>query len=65
MLKEKDWSITAQAVKDAYLGNHSIQKGKHTLCELIRFHFKIEGEKLTARHHQKLLCNRRISEKIY
>lgn len=46
MLQEKDCMLTAQAVKDAYLGNHSIQKGKHTLCELIKFHFKIEGEKL-------------------
>jgi integrase/recombinase XerD len=46
MLKEKCCIVTAQTVKEAYLGGHSIQKSKHTLCELTRFHFKIEGEKL-------------------
>jgi integrase-like protein/Arm domain-containing DNA-binding protein len=48
MLQEKDCILAVQARKDAYLGNHAIQKGKHTLCELIKFHFKIEGEKLRA-----------------
>ena len=45
-LEEKGCTITAQAVKEAYLGTHSMQKPKHTLVELIKFHYKIEGEKL-------------------
>ena len=48
LLQDEEHGINAQGVKEAYLGSHAIQKSKHTLCELIQFHFKIEGEKLKA-----------------
>jgi integrase/recombinase XerD len=44
--KDQELPITAEAVKEAYLGTHSTQKSKHTLCELLKYHTKIEGEKL-------------------
>jgi hypothetical protein len=45
-LVDKDLPITAQGIKDAFLGNQVEQKG-HTLNELIAYHEKIEGEKLS------------------
>jgi integrase/recombinase XerD len=45
-LEEKQCDITAETIKEAYLGNHSIQKSRHSLCELLNYHSKIEGEKL-------------------
>ena len=46
LLEEKECIITAEDVKAAYLGVHSIQKSKHSLCELLNYHSKIGGEKL-------------------
>ena len=45
-LTDKELPVTAQGIKDAYLGIQLTPKG-HTLCELITYHFKMEGEKLS------------------
>jgi hypothetical protein len=45
-LSDKEAIITAEAVKLAYLGNHSIQRTGHTLRELIALHTKIQFPKL-------------------
>ena len=42
----KELPITAQGIKDAYLGIQSTPKG-HTFCELIAYHFKMEGNQFT------------------
>ena len=45
-LLDKDAAITAQIIKDAYLGNQGEPKG-HSICELMTYHEKMEGEKLS------------------
>lgn len=45
-LETKGLEITADILKQAYLGNQNPQKLKHTLIELVKFHTKIESEKL-------------------
>ncbi len=42
---DKDVPVDAQAIKDAFLGKQTEQKG-HTLRELITYHDRMEGEKL-------------------
>ncbi len=44
---DKEIPVTAQGIKDAYIGIQSIPKG-HTLCKLITYHSKVEGEKLSS-----------------
>jgi len=44
-LQEEDKVLTAQSVKDAYLGRNSNKKG-HTLCELVKYHDKINRGQL-------------------
>jgi hypothetical protein len=39
-LQQEDKILTAQSLKEAYLGRNSNKKG-HTLCELLRYHDKI------------------------
>ena len=46
LLKDLELLITAESIKEAYLGIHITQKSKHSLCELMKYHTKIEGEKL-------------------
>jgi integrase/recombinase XerD len=48
LLMDQELSISAETVKEAYLGTQSSQKSKHSLCELLNYHTKIEGEKLKA-----------------
>jgi hypothetical protein len=43
---DNELPVTAQGIKDAYLGIQPAPKG-HTLCELIAYHSKMEGEKLS------------------
>lgn len=44
-LQEKQFIITAQDVKDAFLGKHTSQNKDHTLCELIKYHAEqMEGK---------------------
>jgi integrase/recombinase XerD len=45
-LLDKEVTITAQIMKNAYLGNEPEQKG-HSICELMAYHTKMEGEKLS------------------
>src|SRR5690349_21475634 len=45
MLEEKETLITAETVKQAYLGVHTLQKG-HTLLELVNYYKKIWEPKL-------------------
>lgn len=44
-LQEEDNILSAQSVKEAYLGRNSNKKG-HTLCELIKYHNKIFSAEL-------------------
>ncbi len=46
MLIDKQSHITSQSIKDAYLGNHTLQKSGHTIGELLRYHEKIAIDKL-------------------
>ena len=46
MLEEKNFPITADAVKEAFLGIHKSQDGGHNLIELIDYHFKIGKDNL-------------------
>jgi integrase/recombinase XerD len=46
ILSENQCSITADAIKEAYLGIHASQKSRHSLLELLKYHKKIEGDKL-------------------
>ncbi len=48
LLKDQELPLSAEAVKETYLGNHASQKSKHSLCELLKYHTKIEGEKLKS-----------------
>ena len=43
---DKDLPVDAQTIKDAFLGKQTEPKG-HTLCELVSYHYRMEGEKLT------------------
>ncbi len=43
---DKDLPVDAQTIKDSFLGKQTEQKG-HTLCELVTYHYSLEGEKLT------------------
>ena len=45
-LVNKDVPITAQGIKDAFLGNQVEQKG-HSMIELMAYHTKVEGDKLS------------------
>jgi len=38
LLLDKQSTITAQAIKDAYLGKHALQKSGHTVMELLKYH---------------------------
>jgi site-specific recombinase XerD len=44
-LQSEDKILAAQSVKDAYLGRNSNKKG-HTLCELVKYHDKINRGEL-------------------
>lgn len=44
-LQEEDKILTSESVKDAYLGRNSNKKG-HTLCELVKYHNKINQDEL-------------------
>ncbi|TAN15368.1 MAG: site-specific integrase [Chitinophagaceae bacterium] len=46
-LQGDDKILTAESVKDAYLGRNSNKKG-HTLCELIKYHDKINRGELAG-----------------
>lgn len=46
LLLDKQSTITAQAIKDAYLGKHALQKTGHTVMELLKYHARIAGDKL-------------------
>jgi hypothetical protein len=48
LVQEEEFELTAQRLKEAFLENQALQVCKHTICKLIQFHFKIEGEKLRA-----------------
>ncbi|MEO6686690.1 MAG: phage integrase SAM-like domain-containing protein [Dyadobacter sp.] len=43
---DKQSTINAQAIKDAYLGNHALQKSSHTVMELLKYHARIASYKL-------------------
>ena len=43
---DKDLPVDAQAIKDAFTGRQAESKS-HTLCELVSYHYRMEGEKLT------------------
>jgi hypothetical protein len=46
MLEDKNCVITAQAIKDAYLGRNRSQKPEHTIRELLEYHARISVDKL-------------------
>lgn len=46
-LQSEDKILAAQSVKDAYLGRNSNKKG-HTLCELVKYHDKINRGELAG-----------------
>ncbi len=48
LLKDQELPITAEAIKESYLGTQITQKSKHSLCELLKYHAKIEGQKLKS-----------------
>jgi integrase/recombinase XerD len=45
-LTDQELPITAETVKQTYMGLQSAQRSKHTLLELLKYHLKIEGQKL-------------------
>ncbi|MDH7459684.1 site-specific integrase [Chitinophagaceae bacterium 26-R-25] len=46
MLRDKDLTVTADTVKDAYLEKQTRTKSGHTLNELISYHYKIYADQL-------------------
>jgi len=47
MLEEKGFIITADAIKETYLGIHKSQNSGHKLIELINYHEEIFGHELS------------------
>ena len=50
---DKDLQVDAQAIKDAFTGKQAELKG-HTLCELVSYHYRMEGEKLPGHKYKNI-----------